>query len=95
MDNQNLIHKISYIRYTLHELPSGVLYGSNGATDKECDELITETYSIQNSFELNSEQLKYLELARWYYERYKHYLGRNRHFDDFSAYLKIHRPLMK
>jgi hypothetical protein len=30
----------NYLEYTLHELPAGVLYGNNGASVKECEELL-------------------------------------------------------
>ena len=32
-----------YLDYTLHELPAGVLYGANGATESECAELMKAT----------------------------------------------------
>ena len=82
-----------YLKYTLHELPAGVLYGANGASDKECSELMEATYRLEELSNLIGEDLSdFLALCRWHYERYPHYLGRHRHFGSYANYMEKHPP---
>jgi hypothetical protein len=65
------------LRYTLHELPSGVLYGIDGATVEQCEELQEE---LKEFCELLSETgnaesyAELIELCRFHYRRYREYL---------------------
>lgn len=63
-------------RYTLHELPSGVLYGIDGATIEECGELLKGLDDFQRLLR-GAEVESYSELveqARFHYRSYREYL---------------------
>ena len=82
---------VRYLEYTLHELPAGVLCGANGASERECSELMTATYRLEELAALLGEDVRHLlEICRWHYERYPHYLGRRRHFGSYSNYMEKH-----
>lgn len=87
---QRLLH---YYEYTLHELPAGVLYGADGANAKECADLMKGTYELEELASIVGKDIsEFLAMCRWHYERYAHYLGRQRHFGSYSNYLGKHRP---
>jgi hypothetical protein len=82
---------LSFMQYTLHELPAGVLFGANGASEKECAELMAETYRLEQlSEKLGTNISTFIEGCRWHYERYPHYIGRHRHFDGYESYIAKH-----
>ena len=82
-----------YLEYTLHELPAGVLYGANGASEEECSELMTATYRLEELAKVVGKDLgEFLEICRWHYERYPHYLGRHKHFGSYANYMEKHQP---
>lgn len=82
---------LRYLEYTLHEVPSGVLYGKDGASPKECAELMSETYRLGAlARERGVDLSEFLATCRWHYERYPHYLGRQRHFDTYANYMARH-----
>lgn len=78
----------SYLRYTLHELPAGILYDANGADAEKCAALMKETYRIESlSAELGVDCSDLIAVCRWHYERYPHYLSRHRHFGSYANYI--------
>jgi hypothetical protein len=80
-----------YLRYTLHELPAGVLYDANGADEQKCAELMKETYRLEQlSAELGVDSSSLIAACRWHYERYPHYLSRHRHFGSYKSYIAKH-----
>lgn len=82
---------LNYLEYTLHELPAGVLYDANGANEKKCAELMKETYELEKlSIELGTDISSFIELCRWHYERYPHYLSRQKHFGNYKNYMERH-----
>jgi hypothetical protein len=85
---------LRYLEYTLHELPAGVLYDVNGADEKKCAELMKDTYRLEElSLALGFDVAEFVATCRWHYERYPHYLGRNRHFGSYANYMiKYHAP---
>lgn len=84
---------LDYYKYTLHELPAGVLYGANGASLKECADLMKGTYELEElAVIVGNDISEFLSVCRWHYERYAHYLGRQRHFGSYPAYLEKHSP---
>jgi hypothetical protein len=77
-----------FLEYTLHELPAGVLYGANGATEEQCAELMRDTYRLEQLATAVGEEISdLLQRCRWHYERYPHYLSRQRHFGSYEAYM--------
>ncbi|QQX78708.1 hypothetical protein JK628_14140 [Shewanella sp. KX20019] len=78
----------SYLDYTLHELPAGVLYDTNGANEDNCLELMRCTYRLEQlSKELSEEDASFIEYCRWHYERDPHYLSRQKHFGSYGNYI--------
>lgn len=66
------------INYSLHEVPSGVLY-SGGATMAECDLMLEELQELAKLLELEGIKEQYeplLVYAEFHYRAYKDYLGR-------------------
>ena len=79
---------LRFLQYTLHELPTGVLYGADGASERECAELMAETYRLEQLSEsLGTDISTFIDGCRWHFERYPHYVGRHRHFDGYESYI--------
>ena len=78
-----------YIKYTLHEIPAGVLYDMNGTTPEKCDDLLEylEEYKDACS-KLNMDEAKLIQDAGYYYSNYKKYLLNKESFENFEHYLK-------
>jgi hypothetical protein len=73
----------------VHELPSGVLFGANGATGRECDELMQDLLEFERlSAHLGRPNPDFIEGCRWHFEHYLHYLGRQRHFSSYQQYVQ-------
>ena len=82
---------LRYLEYTLHELPMGVLYDADSADEDQCRELMQETHRLESlAKRLGIDISDFLATCRWHYERYAHYLGRQRHFGRYENYLRIH-----
>jgi len=78
----------SFLKYTLHELPTGVLYDANGADEHKCREMMEDTYRFEElSKKLDLDNSLFIETCRWHYERYPHYLSRHRHFGSYQNYI--------
>jgi hypothetical protein len=85
---------LRYLEYTLHELPTGVLYDSNGADEEKCAELMKDTYRLEElAKDRGIDLAEFIATCRWHYERYPHYLSRHRHFRSYQNYMiKYHAP---
>ena len=79
----------SHFEYALHELPSGILYGHDGATIEECGELLAELadykrladeVGLERDHELVSE-------AEFHITAYRKYLGELGRYTNYSQYL--------
>lgn len=65
------------LRYTLHELPTGVLYGIDGATPEQCKELEEELKEFRELLSETDDAERYaelIELCRFHYRKYREYL---------------------
>jgi hypothetical protein len=79
----------SYLRYTLHELPMGVLYGQDGATIEQCDELLYELSKYEDACKkLKLDRHELIRECRFYYAAYKNYLAVYQDFNGFADYLE-------
>lgn len=70
-------HHASYLQYTLHELPSGVLYGPNGASLDQCAELQSLLSEFRAHVAILGEENRYADLIRkctFHYAAYAEYL---------------------
>ena len=77
-----------YFEYTLHELPTGVLYGSDGATIEQCEELLndlTKYKVVCEKLKVDNEEL--ITECKFYYSSYKDYLTIYKNYSGFGDYL--------
>ena len=75
------------LHYAVHELPAGVLFGSDGANHKQCNELMADLNEFEQlCLELALPQPEFIEACRWHFDHYPHYLGRRRHFESYAQY---------
>jgi hypothetical protein len=82
---------LRYLEYTLHELPAGVLFDHNAADEKQCAELMRKTYRLEAlAAERGVDLADFIATCRWHYERYPHYLGRQKHFGCYESYMVRH-----
>lgn len=77
------------LEYAVHELPAGVLYGSDGANATQCAEWMNDLNEFEAlCSELERDHKTFVEDCRWHFEHYPHYLGRRRHFVDYTTYVE-------
>ena len=81
------------LRYSLHELPSGVLYGMNGATPEQCRELGEELEEFRQlvageDIKEGSEEL--IRSCRRHFEGYRNYLSSREQYGTYAEYLFRH-----
>jgi hypothetical protein len=78
----------NYLNYTLHEIPIGVLYGQDGATIAECDELLEKVSQYENLCnQLQLDEKELIENYKFYYTAYKAYLTVYPNYQNFEDYL--------
>lgn len=86
--NDEYLHLRRHLEYSLHDLPTGVLYDANGANEKKCAELMSETYRFEELAKaLGFDHSEFIATCRWHYERYPHYLSRHKHFGNYANYM--------
>ena len=96
MENREKYNKLfSYLDYTLHELPVGVLFDANGANEEECLKLMKDTFRLEELSKSLDENIgSFIDFCRWHYERYPHNLSRQKHFASYGNYIvKYDGPL--
>jgi hypothetical protein len=80
----------SYLDYTLHELPDEVLYGQDGATPEQCDDLLGLLTEFEIHVEILGDQEKYAHLmdeCRSHYNSYRDYLLAGRPYGSYEQFL--------
>lgn len=81
----------SYLNYTVHELPAGVLYGHNGATPEQCEELLELLAEFRTHVEIRGDQEKYTELINecgLHYRAYRDYLLTGRPGGSYERFVE-------
>jgi len=81
----------SYLEYTLHELPTGVLYGADGASPDECQELLSLLREFKTHVKLTHQEQHYSDLIReceFHYAAYAAYLRGGPPYEGYERYLK-------
>lgn len=78
----------SVLNYSMHELPVGVLWNPDAATQAQCAALM----GALNRFDavckaLDVQTHAFVEACRWHLEHYPHYLSRRRHFANYGEYI--------
>jgi hypothetical protein len=90
--NEEYKRLLEFLDYTLHELPTGVLYDANGANEEKCAELMKDTYRLEQlSKEMGIDNSVFIEGCRWHFERYPHYLSRHKHFGSYGNYIEKYK----
>ncbi len=89
---QIIVSEASSLGYSLHELPSGVLYGLNGATPEQCDALLDQLYEFEMDLHRSGESDRYQELVnacRFHYQTYRQYLTTHHESMSYERYLQL------
>jgi hypothetical protein len=80
----------SRLRYTLHELPAGVLFGHHGATVPQCDELLAELDEFRSLIAADGRSAEYHELVTdcdRHFRAYTRYLQERSKYQGYQAFL--------
>lgn len=89
-----LIEKIAdRLRFSLHEVPAGVLYGMDGASPEQCQELEAELEEFCRLIAQERMQERYAELigaCRHHFRGYRDYLLHREKHESYAAYLSQH-----
>jgi hypothetical protein len=78
------------LNYTLHELPTGVLYGHDGASIDQCSEMLGELDDFSHHAEILCVTENYSDLVaqcRFHYNTYAKYLADRRGMSCYADYL--------
>lgn len=96
-DRERYQRALNWLWGAVHELPAGVLWGSNGATEDQCAEMMTGLQEFESLCERLgvADHVDFIEGCRWHFEHYPHYLGRRRHFVDYATYVSNRRGPLK
>jgi hypothetical protein len=78
------------LEYAVHELPAGVLGGNDGATPRQCAEMLDDLDQFAEVCERLGldDHNEFIDGCRWHFEHYPHYLGRRRHSPDYATYVR-------
>jgi hypothetical protein len=85
-----LLHDV--LDYSMHELPAGVLWNPNAATEPQCKELMAALdrfVEICKALDVQADE--FTEACRWHLEHYPHYLSRRRYFGSYEEYIRGRR----
>jgi hypothetical protein len=78
----------SYLGFTIHEVPSGVLYGMNGSSATECLALLAtlgEYKQLCDSLEVDRKEL--ITECEFHYQHYYTYLQHLQEYQSYEEYL--------
>ena len=94
LSRRQLVRLIAdHLRYTLHELPAGVLYGVDGATVDQCDELLAELEEFRALVAMEGQSHDYGQLmSEWghHFRAYKRYLLERPAHQSYPRFLEEH-----
>jgi hypothetical protein len=89
-----LIDKVAdRLRYSIHEVPSGVLYGTDGASPEQCHELEEELNEFCRLVDQERMRQPYAELTRscrLHFRAYRVYLLHREKYQSYAVYLSLH-----
>lgn len=78
------------LRYSLHEIPAGVLYGMDGASPEQCFELeqeVQEFSQIANQEQMTAQYQPLIDDCLFHFRAYRDYLGKMSQFESYEDYL--------
>jgi hypothetical protein len=76
--------------YAIHELPAGVLYGSDGATIEQCKELFSELAVFREHIDylkLGPHYAKLVNSCDFHFSAYAAYLAESDEWTSYEEYL--------
>ena len=83
-------HRADYLEYTLHELPAGVLCGTDGSTTDECGDLLELLAEFKAEIAKAGRTEEFAELVQqcgYHYEAYRRYLRAGCPGGSYEAFL--------
>ncbi|WP_223786562.1 hypothetical protein [Marinicella meishanensis] len=90
---QRLFHRIAdYLEYTIHELPSGVLWGNNGASIEQCSELmelLDEFKELANEVNVMKGHEHLMKECEFHFQAYADYLSNKSDHQSYVQYLEL------
>jgi hypothetical protein len=80
----------AYLEYTIHELPAGVLYGHDGATAEQCDELLELLADFTRHVEATAQTDRFAKLIQDCDFNFRAYAGYRRSglTSSFAEYVR-------
>jgi len=88
---QRLIQKIADgLRYSVHEVPAGVLYGIDGASPEQCQELeeeLDELCRLVGQEQLEQRYGQLIRTCRLHFRAYRDYLFNRDRYSSYEAFL--------
>jgi len=78
------------LEYSIHEVPYGVLWGHNGTSVEECDELVlslSEFEKMVADMPFHKDYKELISECGFHFREYKNYLISKGSYDSYSAYL--------
>jgi hypothetical protein len=82
--------RASYMEYTLHEVPSGVLYGTDGASAEQCQELLLLLERFKEDVAITGQGERFAELIAecdLHYRSYADYLRAGPPYGGYEEFL--------
>ena len=89
-----IVEMARWLDYAIHEVPSGVLYGSNGASIDECQELLDvldlfrELTRTSGALELYEDRIREWE---FHFRGYMDYLSHRDQYTNYAHYIQTHK----
>ena len=78
--------------FAIHEVPTGVLYGNNGASIEQCEELKSELSEFETLVDEIGESKNYFELitdCKLHFSEYPKYLSKMQTYTSYDEYLSV------
>lgn len=82
----------SDLEYSVHELPSGILYGSHGADGAQCLELLEDLSDFEEVCQkLGKDETAFINMCRWHYQHYPIYRSclQQKQFQSYLEYIQF------
>ena len=82
------------MRYSIHEVPAGVLYGIDGASPEQCRELeeeLDEFCRLVEQEQLDQRFADLIRICRLHFRAYRDYLLNRERYGNYEAFLSNNR----
>lgn len=88
-DQERYRHDRGWLDHAIHELPTGVLWGVDGATAAQCAEMLhgLDGFALVCARLGLDDHSEFIDACRWHFDHYPHYLSRRRYFADYATYI--------